>query len=242
MNYNGKTLRHEFKYIIDRRTYQLIKGRLKGLISPDEHSINGGYHIRSLYFDDRYGSALDEKESGIMQRRKYRIRIYEKSDKLIKLERKEKFGDYISKPSATVTKDEFYSICNGECSFLLSKSKLEQDFFCEIRTKGLAPAVIVDYYREAFVCKEGNVRITFDSDLQAGMNTADIFSENIHLADCFEPGTLLLEVKYDDYIPKHISQALQAGSLTKTANSKYVLCRLKQFDIFPVAEHIPLKL
>lgn len=242
MNYNGTTLRHEFKYIIDRRTYHLIKENLKGIISPDVHSIGGGYHIRSLYFDDRYGSALDEKESGIMYRRKYRIRVYEKSDAVIKLERKEKYGDYIAKPTASLSRDEFYRICQGDCSFLLTRGKLEQDFYCEVKTKGLAPAVIVDYYREAFVSETGNVRITFDSELQAGVNTADIFSDNVHLADCFEPGSLLLEVKYDDYIPKHISQALQVGSLTKTANSKYVLCRLKQFELYPVAEHIPLKL
>ena len=37
---------------------------------------NGGYLIRSLYFDDYWNSAYEEKESGVLMRKKYRIRIY----------------------------------------------------------------------------------------------------------------------------------------------------------------------
>ena len=54
----------------------------------DPHAENGGYLIRSLYFDDYWNSAYEEKESGVLMRKKYRIRIYNYSAESIKLERK----------------------------------------------------------------------------------------------------------------------------------------------------------
>ncbi len=239
MEFNGKKLRHEFKYLIDARAYHAVKAAISSVMSADSHSQNGGYPIRSLYFDDMYGSALSEKESGVQFRQKYRVRIYG-NDGIIKLERKEKLGNYIAKQSATISKEQFYMLCDGDADFLLQGGDMERDMFAEIRTKRLAPAVIVDYYREAFVCDEGNVRITFDTALNAGVNTADIFSDNIRSFPCYDAGMLLMEVKYDDYLPLYIKNALQAGSFTSTAFSKYVACRLKQFAVYPAAKFTAL--
>ncbi len=241
LEFNGKKMRHEIKYLLDMKAYHAVKAAVSSVISADSHSKNGGYPIRSLYFDDMYGTAFNEKESGVQFRQKYRVRIYG-DDGVIKLERKEKLGNYISKQSATVTKEQFYGICEGDAAFLLSGSDMERDMFSEIRTKRLAPAVIVDYYREAFVCAEGNVRITFDTELEAGVNTADIFSDSVMSFPCYDHGMLLLEVKYDDYLPLYIKNALQAGSFTPTAFSKYVTCRQKQFAVYPAAKFSPLKI
>ncbi len=240
MEYHGKKLRHEFKYLLDSAAYHAVKSAVSAVISADSHSINGGYPIRSLYFDDMYGTALHEKENGVQFRQKYRVRIYGDNG-IIKLERKEKLGNYIAKQSATITKEQFYMLCEGDCAFLLQGSDMERDMFAEIRTRRLAPAVIVDYYREAFVCDEGNVRITFDTALSAGVNTADIFSDNVQGFSCYDAGMLLMEVKYDDYLPLYIKNALQAGAFTSTAFSKYVTCRQKQFAVYPAAKFSALK-
>ena len=45
---------------------------------------DGDYHIRSLYFDDINNTALFEKQAGILTRKKYRIRIYNLEDNVIK--------------------------------------------------------------------------------------------------------------------------------------------------------------
>ncbi|MCE5168931.1 VTC domain-containing protein [Paenibacillus profundus] len=82
--------------------------------SVDEH----GYHIRSLYFDNIYESALHDKVDGILNRRKYRIRIYNKSDAVIKLERKSKWNEYVAKESAPMTRSEFERLYRGDAEFL----------------------------------------------------------------------------------------------------------------------------
>ena len=68
--------------------------------------VNAGYMIRSLYFDDCYECAYEEKLAGVEARSKYRIRIYNYSDSIIKLECKHKEGQYIHKTSATLTRAE----------------------------------------------------------------------------------------------------------------------------------------
>ena len=65
MHYKGHQLRHEFKYYINYHEYTYLKARLEGIMAYDKNSGKDGYHIRSLYFDDVYDTALNEKMSGI---------------------------------------------------------------------------------------------------------------------------------------------------------------------------------
>ena len=68
---------------------------LGALLSRDKHGGEAGeYMIRSLYFDDMYQSAYEEKQSGVYARKKYRIRIYNCLDNVIHLECKYKPVSY----------------------------------------------------------------------------------------------------------------------------------------------------
>ena len=82
--------RHEWKYLIDTAQKELICKRLFPFLELDKHARGGGYMIRSLYFDDYFHTAYEEKDAGVLERKKYRIRIYNCSDSSIKLERKKK--------------------------------------------------------------------------------------------------------------------------------------------------------
>ena len=105
--------RNEWKYLISTSEKELLELRMKHLLKKDPHASDGGYMIRSLYFDDYWNSAYEEKESGVLMRKKYRIRIYDYSDRSIKLERKKKFGSYIYKESAPLTREEVEKILAG---------------------------------------------------------------------------------------------------------------------------------
>ena len=58
MQYAGKKLRHELKYIISTGEYRCLKARLEAAMSADAHTADGGERVRSLYFDDVFDSVF----------------------------------------------------------------------------------------------------------------------------------------------------------------------------------------
>lgn len=226
MKYGKHTLRHELKYFINCQEYLYLKSRLMAALELDKYAaLRGNYHIRSLYFDDIYQTALAEKEAGVLLRRKFRIRIYDLSDAVIKLEKKSKFEQYISKSSKSITRDQFYQLLNGDYDFLLqSGDQLLLEFYIEIKNNLMRPVAIVDYEREAFTFEAGNVRITFDQDLRAGINSFDIFSPDVITKGVFTTPIMIMEVKYDSFLPSHIHDLIQITNHNLTAASKFVMC------------------
>lgn len=230
MQYNGMMFRHELKYYISYPEYYKLISRLNVAMEHDLGSgvSEKGYFIRSLYFDDMYQSSYMQKEAGDYERSKYRIRIYNLSQNTndIKLEKKTKVDQYISKRSANISKEQFYNILSGDGSFLLNMDRpVARDFYIAMRTRLLQPAVIVDYYRDAYICREGNVRITFDKELRAAVDTFDIFDPDAITVDAMERDRLVMEVKYDDFLPRKIRTLIQPAASEHMAISKYVLCR-----------------
>ncbi len=222
------TFRHEMKYYINYHDYVLLKNTLKPLLTLDRNAgEDGDYHIRSLYFDDAYETALAEKMAGSDIRSKFRIRIYDFSDNIIKFEKKYKQGQYIAKSSLTVMRDECEALIAGDCSCLEGRSEpLAEEIFLQMKNNLLRPRVIVDYHREAYVSPFENVRITFDKDLKAGLWLTDIFNPHAPTMPVLESGTMVLEVKFNRYLPVFIQTVLNnVNAAQRSAVSKYVLCR-----------------
>ena len=224
----NNTYRHELKYLIDETQQALMRLRMQHFLEPDPHAENGRYQIRSLYFDDLWNSAHSEKEDGILLRKKYRIRIYNYSDRTIRLERKKKFGAYIFKESAPLTREQVERILDGEYGFLLeSPWPLCQEFYVECVCNQMRPRTIVDYRREPWIQKEGTVRITFDTDVQAAVGGFDIFDTSLAGLPVLEPHKLILEVKYTQFLPGILRDILPPNAAEYTAVSKFDLCRNK---------------
>ena len=54
-----------------------LKSKISGIILKDKNSSEEKYYtVRSLYFDNKSNNSYFEKMSGIENRNKYRIRIY----------------------------------------------------------------------------------------------------------------------------------------------------------------------
>jgi len=229
LRYEDHKLRHEFKYYINESVYYTLRERFRYLLKMDENTVHeDGYLISSLYFDDIYHSAMNEKINGTRFRKKFRIRVYDRSDKLIKLECKIKFDSMISKESATLTREEYDKILQGEYGFLaLRKESVCKELYGLHQTRLLTPVTIVEYLREAYVAEEGNVRITFDKNITSSIFGLDMFGEDLAFSEILSPGLMVLEVKYDDFIPKSVLGLLQIAMTQKCAISKYVLCRNK---------------
>lgn len=218
--------RHEMKYLINYPDYALLRARLLPIIPRDKNvDESGEYWIRSLYFDDYWETAYEEKDMGILLRKKYRIRVYNCSDKVIRLERKNKVGPYIYKEAAPLTRAQTDAVLAGDYAFLeKSEHNLLREFYYECTSRVMRPRVIVDYDREPYVMEAGDVRITFDKHVRAGMGEFSLFDPQLPTVEVIEGDRLIMEVKFTTFLPKLVRRLLPPDASQLTAASKYVLC------------------
>lgn len=193
----------------------------------DKHAgENGQYLIRSIYFDDLEDTALFEKISGVDHRKKYRIRFYNGDTSFILLEKKIKDKGLTAKLKTRITKEECLRIIKGDIDWLNSSNrKLLNELYIRMKSGLYRPKTIVDYVREAYVYFPGNVRVTFDKSIRSGLFSTDIFNKNLSTVETLKPNLLILEVKYDEFIPDIITDIIQTGERRVRSVSKYALCR-----------------
>ena len=219
--------RHEFKYLISSAQVPLLKSRITGFMKPDPHAGPGGsYGIRSLYFDDIHNRCFYENENGTDPREKFRIRIYNHSADRITLECKRKEHGKTLKTACPLSRAQADLLIRGEplsdweaLPPLLRKMELKR------RSELLHPVVIVEYERLPYVCREGNVRVTFDLNVASCSEPGRFFDAEIPKRPVMPAGQQLMEVKYDEFLPDVIYHSLNLGTLRQTAYSKYYLCR-----------------
>lgn len=225
--------RHEIKILLTYAEYIDLSNKLRCVTIPDDNSIDGnGYFIRSLYFDDIRNSAYITKVEGSDNRKKYRIRCYNISNDVIKFECKRKYKDRIAKTSFSITYEEYLKIMEGDTSFLTDiNHPLAKEVYAEIVSNGLRPSVIVDYDREVFLHPLSNTRLTFDKNLRAGIDSFDIFDKDVCTLPIFENGSVIFEVKYDDYIPRSIVDIIASSRGVKMSLSKYCMCKDKLLEV-----------
>lgn len=245
MNYNGLPLRHELKYYIPYADYLAIRGNLAVFLTPDEHMKDpGGYHVRSLYFDDPILTSNFEKINGYMNRSKTRIRIYNKSLDFIRFERKIKIGDYIGKRSAQISRAELGAIISNDTGILLTSDKeLMHRYYVDQKLRRIRPIVMVDYVREAYKYRAGNVRVTFDRDLQAayGDFNGSLSDDGLIFKDVYPPQMLAMEIKYDEFLPSAIRRLVRPYTVRRSEISKYILAlkAIKVGEIYGIGGLFP---
>ncbi|MBR5289056.1 MAG: polyphosphate polymerase domain-containing protein [Clostridia bacterium] len=220
-------LRHELKYFTTAAELHVLRSILTPVMQLDPNgNENNEYHIRSLYFDTINDDALEEKIAGVGNRKKYRMRIYNFSDKVIKLECKSKYGDLISKQSVTIPRDLAEQLIAGDPEGLQRmRHPLLHDVYREMKTRLLRPAVIVDYVREAYIHPAQDVRITFDKQLRTGLYSQDIFNPQVPTYPVFDDAVEILEVKFNEFLPTYIQSVLSGITAQRSAISKYTWCR-----------------
>ena len=220
-------LRHELKYHITPAELTVLRGVLAPVMQLDPNgNENNEYHIRSLYFDTINDDALEEKIAGVGNRKKYRIRIYNFSDRVIKLECKSKYGDLISKQSVSIPRELAEHLIAGDPDGLQRmRHPLLHDVYREMRTRLLRPAVIVDYVREAYIHQAEEVRITFDKQVRTGLYSVDMFNPQIPTDPVFDDPVEILEVKFDEFLPSYLQAILSGVTAQRSAISKYTWCR-----------------
>ena len=221
MNY-----RHEWKHEINYADRLVLLSRLSTVMKRDEHAINGIYKVRSLYFDTPEDKALREKVDGVNMREKFRIRYYNGDTSYIVLEKKCKVNGLCGKESCRLIKDEAQRIVDGDTAFLASSSNpLLLEFYSKMNYQRLQPKTIVDYTRDPFYFAPGNVRVTIDYDIRTGDFRTDFLDPKTLTLPAGE-SPIVLEVKWDGFLPDIIRDTVGIPGRRVGAFSKYEQCRI----------------
>lgn len=220
MNY-----RHEYKHEINTSDMMAVRHRLRAVAEPDEHAADGRYFIRSLYFDNCSDKVLREKIDGVNHREKFRIRYYNHDISLLHLEKKSRQNGLSTKSFTSLTAEEAQLIAQNQIDFMrLSDRPLVQELYCKMRSQGLFAKTIVDYTREAFVYAPGNVRVTLDYNIRTALCCTDFLNSGCVTIPI--PVECILEVKWDNFLPSVIRDAVQLTGRHSSSFSKYAACRI----------------
>lgn len=219
--------RHELKYVVSVQQMECLRNRIRSLMNLDSHvDEKKKYCIRSIYFDDYKNTCYYENEDGTSPREKFRMRIYNADQEEVHLELKRKERGKTHKDACILTQ--------AQCIAFLKGTGLPDDqvdsallwkFCLKYRAELYRPKVIVEYEREPYVYRNGNVRVTFDTDIRSSNCIAGFFDKKIFSRPVMPLGYHLMEVKYDEYLPDPIYFSLQLDNLQQTTFSKYYLCR-----------------
>ncbi|MBQ4293307.1 MAG: polyphosphate polymerase domain-containing protein [Lachnospiraceae bacterium] len=218
-------MRHEIKHRISRLDMLCIRQRLLAIAESDSHATNGRYRIRSLYFDTPDDRALKEKIDGVDRREKFRIRYYDDDLSFIRLEKKSKQNGLGTKDNARLSAEEAQRIVDGDLLWMEeSDQPLIRELFIKMKDQLLRPKTIVDYEREPFTYPPGNVRVTLDFNIRTGLMCTDFLNRDVPTVPVNED-PIILEVKWDEYLPEIIRYAVQTN-VRECAYSKYAECRM----------------
>jgi len=221
--------RVEKKYYITEDQIAYIRFKLSEVMTLDPNMKGDSYLIRSIYFDDAYNTGMDENESGVDAREKFRIRTYNNNQSFIRLECKAKKSGFCHKDMVAIESSVAEGFVKGaifnpditdETPFLLKK------LWVANKTRGLSPVNIVEYERTAYIEPVGNVRITFDRNLGTTRDVSRFFADNISATPVLPVGRHILEVKYDEILPDYIKNVIDTGSLQRISYSKYYYSRI----------------
>ena len=219
--------RNELKYYINFVDSQFLSNAFNTVLQKDGNGINGMYNVRSLYFDDLLDNGIFEKQSGIFDRKKFRIRHYNNSHDFFKLECKTRVRDMVSKQATTISKDDVLDFQTSGLQKKIDNSKDDiYKLFCSNRNiNQLSPAVIVEYMRSAWRHEGSDFRVTIDVDVSSHLSQTNLLDKRSIGVPMIDEGHHVLELKFLNDFPLFIKDILSSCDNQRYALSKYVICR-----------------
>lgn len=242
--------RYEVKFVVDEDRAKAIARFVRIYLRPTPFNRwcrVPGQPVVSLYLDSPDLFLFRQVCEGHKNRFKLRIRFYDDDwNHPAFLEVKRRVSDVISKQRAMVSRNAVEELLNGGWPnpshwphpgmLLGGAAKMgTYNFFWSISNRLRAQGMVyVSYLREAYDCPtDEQLRVTFDRVINASRYDG---SGRLALPVTgvpprrglppynFEPGTVVLEMKFDERAPNWMYQIIRAFNLQRTSVSKYCMC------------------
>lgn len=215
------TKRFEYKYLISYVDYYKVIEAVKTMLIHDKHGEEDNYPVNSIYIDDIQFTGAADKAFGNQFHKKYRIRFYHSLESK-KLELKEKTGDESVKYACDINDEVYEGILTQDLDVLEKnfEDPLIRRYTLDMLRHNLEPKCNIKYFREAYRDETDNLRITFDHSVSVERFSNDFSNEYLKL---MKDSTLILEIKYEHFLPKYIKSILKGITLNQIAYSKYFM-------------------
>jgi SPX domain protein involved in polyphosphate accumulation len=219
--------RNELKFYVDRRNAAGLREFLKGNMYLDSNAgETGSYCIRSLYFDTVDNNDYYDKILGCSIRKKIRLRVYNYSRDVVKLELKNRYSSCIYKESTNIMSEEADRLIKGDCSFLLNyNEQAAGKIFAFMHQSLYRPKLLIDYEREAYLYPVQNIRITIDKNVRVNTSSFDLFDKSVCMTPVLNKELYILEIKYDHMLPGFLRRVISGFEARRSEISKYCLGR-----------------
>lgn len=221
--------RFEFKYFLPRHSVRQLVAALLPHMDWDpyiKHS-QGFYRVNSLYFDSPDYACYRDKEAGVSDRKKLRLRYYGDSltpDTPVFAEIKRKQDALIIKDRVGLSASESIGGTFERSLNELRRNDRNNEFLQELLwfkiRNALRPKLMIVYNRRALLGRrDKKFRVTIDEDITAS-RAADL-SEKPFIPHRVYPHGVVFEVKYHNILPAWFHRVLQTFQLQRLAYSKY---------------------
>ncbi|MDZ7371752.1 MAG: polyphosphate polymerase domain-containing protein [candidate division KSB1 bacterium] len=235
--------RNELKYYIAPETVFPLLDYCRPYIEHDEYALrmpDRRYTVRSLYYDSPRLDFYWEKIDGLKIRRKLRIRSYNQltENSPAFLEIKRRYGTAVVKERAKYDYKEIVKIMSSPENIWLTYEQSTNGslvlgkWLDNLIRWNLEPTVLIAYEREAYVGRfddENNVRLTIDYNVRARVTESieELFAEDnfTYLTGNY----LILELKYNNYMPKWMRGLVLELNLQQQSISKYCMGIYQEF-------------
>lgn len=227
--------RFELKYILPAKLADAIIGSISSFVVPDSFTrTKDHYLVNSLYFDTADFLCYRQKEGGIKNRKKYRIRYYGKCEKKLTapifFEIKRKVGPVVIKSRVVINPKQMRKISfENWRKIATSYPEFFAEFYTDYKNLRLKPTLFICYKRKPYFSKyDSNFRVTFDYDIRAvraqRINHKIVYAQNINHHDA------VMEVKFNGVIPPWFSYIIKSNNLHRSSFSKYCNSLLKVYN------------
>ncbi len=222
--------RYELKYIIQTKNIRNLINSFGQVLIPDRNNKdNLGYYNHSIYFDTHKLRFYREKQEGLQQRLKPRIRLYRSiSDFYIKslfLEFKQKNDRTVFKNRVEINAQTAMELLHGYNQQYFGKVERKNestDLFNQLSKKYLLrPKVAINYRRFAYFSElYPKLRVTIDQSIEASLDVS-LNAKKSSFVNVLSPRYTLIEFKYDGQLPKFLTYIIREHELKNVTFSKY---------------------
>ena len=202
--------RYEKKYILTKLQASEMIAFLKGKMTLDRHHDPNNivpYKIHSIYLDDKEARIIHKSLEKPSYKEKYRLRWYEDST-MMYLEVKTKYLKRSHKKRISINQKD----SQQNDYHTLIKDAFNTSYLTSITHQPISRYCLIEYDRIAFDDEYHHLRITFDYDVSYTF-------DNVKTA-LFNHETVIMEIKYDQSLPRFITHYLSKHKFYSQSLSK----------------------